>query len=67
MSFTQQQIDALEKAIAEGVSRVKYQDKEVQYRSLEEMQRILKIMKDSVSGSSPSSGLRVVFSHDKGL
>lgn len=36
-TFTWEQLEALEKAIAEGVRRVKYQDKEVEYRSLEEM------------------------------
>lgn len=37
MAFTTEQLTALENAIAEGVKRVKYQDKEVEYRSLEEM------------------------------
>ena len=36
-TYTIEQLTALEKAIAEGVKRVKYQDKEVEYRSLEEM------------------------------
>lgn len=47
MPFTQAQIEALEKAIAEGTLRVKYQDREVTYRSLEEMLQILNIMKKS--------------------
>lgn len=45
MAFTQSQIDALEKAIAEGTTRVRYQDREVTYRSLEEMMQILNMMK----------------------
>jgi len=45
--FTQAQIEALEKAIAEGTLRVKYQDREVTYRSLEEMLEILSLMKKS--------------------
>lgn len=48
MAFTQAQIDALEKAIAEGTTRVKYQDREVTYRSLEEMMQILNMMKKSL-------------------
>lgn len=53
MAFTQAQIDALEKAIAEGTTRVKYQDREVTYRSLEEMLQILSMMKNSLD---PTSG-----------
>ena len=41
--FTQEKLDALENAIAEGVLKVKYQDKEVQYRSLDEMLRLREI------------------------
>lgn len=36
-TYTWEQLEALEKSIAEGVKRVKYQDKEVEYRSLDEM------------------------------
>lgn len=44
-SFTSAQLEALEKAIAEGAQRVKYQDKEVEYRSLEEMMAIRDAMR----------------------
>lgn len=43
--FTQEKLDALENAIAEGVLKVKYQDKEVQYRSLDEMLRLRDLMR----------------------
>ena len=52
MAFTQAQIDALEKAIAEGTTRVKYQDREVTYRYLEEMMQILNMMKKSLGLTS---------------
>lgn len=38
-SFTQEQFDALNAAIAEGALTVKYSDKEVTYRSLNDMLR----------------------------
>lgn len=52
--FQQSDLDALEKAIKNGRIRVKYGDKEVTYRSLDEMMRIRDIMKGELSsGSSP--------------
>lgn len=41
MAFTQQQYDSLLAAYAEGTLKVRYQDKEVEYRSLEQMKTIL--------------------------
>lgn len=43
--FTQAQLDALETAIAQGALVVRYGDKHIQYRSIEEMLRIRDIMK----------------------
>jgi hypothetical protein len=37
VAFTQEQLDSIEAAIAEGALTVQYQDKRVTYRSLEEM------------------------------
>ena len=50
MAYTSEQITALESAIAEGALRVKYADKEVEYRPLDDMIRILNIMKAQVEG-----------------
>ncbi len=66
MAFTQAQLDALESAIAEGVTKVKYEDKEVTYRSLEEMQRIRNLMRDSL-GASDNSGAMRYPTYSKGL
>lgn len=44
-AFTSEQLAALEKAIAEGVYKVKYQDKEVEYRSLSEMITLRNLMR----------------------
>ena len=40
-TYTLEQYQALKCAIAEGAKVVRYQDKWIEYRSLEEMQRIL--------------------------
>lgn len=37
MAYTQTQLDTLTAAIAEGVLKVKYEDREVVYRSLDDM------------------------------
>lgn len=44
-AFTKASINALEVAISKGVKRVKYTDKEVEYRSLPEMIKLLEYMK----------------------
>ena len=46
MATTQEEIERLEAAIASGARRVEYSDKEIEYRSLEEMNRILKDLKN---------------------
>lgn len=40
MAFTQADLDAINDAIAKGVTKVKYQDKEITYRTLAEMYSI---------------------------
>lgn len=44
MAWTQEQYDKLQEAIGQGALLVKYGDKEVRYRSLDEMIRILNMM-----------------------
>lgn len=46
--FTFADLTALEKAIAEGVRRVKYTDKEIEYRSLDEMMKARALMRDAL-------------------
>ena len=40
MSFTQEQLTAIEAAIASGTTRVRYSDREVVYASINEMLRV---------------------------
>ena len=50
MAYSQADIDALEEAIGSGVKKVKFSDRETEYRDLREMREILKDMKASVGG-----------------
>ena len=44
MAYTQDQLTALKDALAEGTKVVRYQDKWVEYRSFEEMVKIINLM-----------------------
>jgi hypothetical protein len=50
MALSQADIDALELAIVSGVKKVKFSDRETEYRDLAEMKQILNDAKASVSG-----------------
>lgn len=69
MAYTQTDLDLLEKAIAQGARRVKYADKEVEYRDLNEMQDLRRIMRDELglNGTNPARRLRKYGSFNKGL
>lgn len=45
MAWTQSDLTAIETAIAQGVRRVEYNDREVEYRSLKEMKEIRELIK----------------------
>lgn len=55
-SFTQDQLDKLEEAIAMGAKRVKYADKEVEYQSMREMLQARDIMRRSLGLTDSSAG-----------
>jgi len=44
MAFTIEQYNALTAAIAQGATRVKYADKEIQYNSMDELIRLKALM-----------------------
>lgn len=55
-TVNQADIDALELAIRSGAKKVKYRDRETEYRDLSEMKQILADMKAEMTGSKrPSS------------
>lgn len=65
MAFSLAQLTALEDAISQGALRVKFSDREVQYRSLEEMIRLRDLMRKELGvASAPSK--RIVMVYDKG-
>lgn len=71
--FTFEDLTALEKAIAEGVRRVKYTDKEIEYRSIDEMMKARALMRDVLGVKKRCGkkglfgGTRLVAQHSKGL
>lgn len=72
--WTQQDVDALKKAIGSGVLRVRYSgppERELTYQSLAEMRSLLAEMvaevSGSVSGSGAGSSVWVQTTHDKGF
>jgi hypothetical protein len=52
MAYTQEQVDALKAAVARGVTRVRMNGEEVQYPSLGEMRRQIKVMEAEIAGGS---------------
>ncbi len=59
-TWTQTHLTALEQAIARGTLRVKYRDREVTYRTLDEMLQLRDVMRREIGQVSASSGRRVV-------
>lgn len=72
-AFTVENLKALEEAIASGVQRVKYSDKEIWYQSLSDMLQVRKLMREALGlvDNSARNGLfggkRLKAVHSKGL
>lgn len=67
MAFTQVQLQAVEKAIASGTTRVRYADREVQYRTLDELLQLRTAMKSEL-GLIEHGGIAIQYpSYSKGL
>lgn len=66
MAYTIEQYNALQAAIAEGALSVRYADKSVTYRSLDEMMRILKLMATELGLNACNGGGRRYASFSKG-
>lgn len=56
----------LEKAMAEGAIRVKYRDKEIEYRSLREMAQVRDLIKKKLGGTAGATNRRYA-NFSKGL
>lgn len=66
MAYTIEQYQALKDAIAQGALKVKYGDKEVEYRSLADMLSIKKQMENELFPSKRNNG-RTFASVTKGI
>lgn len=67
MAWTQAQLDALNKAIANGSTKVKYADREVTYRSLSEMLKLRTLMTDELNPASTTRSYFKKFAYSKGI
>lgn len=67
MAYTQQQLTAIEAAIAEGALVVQYEGKRVEYRSLADMIKIRDLIKGELGLNANSDGGVVYPSFSKGL
>ena len=59
MAYTQAQYDALTAALAQGAKFVKYADKEIEYRTVAEMEALQRTMAIDLGIIKPSSRKRV--------
>ena len=59
MAYTQADLDAVDEAIASGALLVKYNDREVRYRSLDDLYRIRNNIAAEVTGSNTPTQQRV--------
>lgn len=73
-TYTLKDLRALEKAIAEGAKVVKYNDKWIEYRSLDEMLKAVRVIKQALGLTEKSckksglfGGRRIKARHSKGL
>lgn len=65
MAYTSSDLSALERAIKSGARRVKYENREVEYRSLDEMQRLRNQMRRELGLAKSYKAIQPKF--DKGL
>lgn len=66
MAYSKEQYQTLQDAIASGTLSVKYSDKEVTYRSMDDMLRILALMEAELFPSKKSTRRKYAV-YDKGI
>lgn len=66
-TFTLEMLQKLEEAIAQGVRRVRYSDKEVEYASLDDMLRVRNLMRSQLGIASAKAFNPVYPRTSKGL
>lgn len=60
MAWTTTERDALKKAIAQGAQRVRFGDRDVEYRSLEEMRQTLALIEAELATAAGTARVRQV-------
>lgn len=55
MAYTQDDVDKLKEAISSGAEEVQFSDRRIKFRSIDDMNKLLKIMQDEVAGVNSSS------------
>lgn len=66
-NYTSEDLAALDAALAKGVKIVKYTDKEITYRTLEEMFELRNFIKGCLESNNGRRGTRSYASTSKGL
>jgi hypothetical protein len=57
MAYTEDQLTALEAALAKGEKRVTFGDKTVEYRSVEELKEAIRAVERGLSAQATNTGL----------
>jgi hypothetical protein len=57
MAFTQENLDALETALAKGEKRVSFGDKSVEYRTIDELRLAIREVKRDLNEQAVGTGL----------
>ncbi len=57
MAYTEEQLTALEAALAKGEKRVTFGDKTVEYRSVEELKEAIRAIDRGLSAQAANTGL----------
>ncbi len=63
MAYTQDQLNLLDAAIAQGALKVEFADKKVEYRSLEDMLTTRRLMAQELGLTTPNSGRKFAEYH----
>lgn len=67
MAYSQTDIDTLKAAVASGEKRVRFADREVEYRSIEELLKAISVAEAEVSESAGTRRRHIRISTSKGL
>ena len=67
VNFSSSDLEALESAIKKGIKRVEYDDKTVEYRSLDEMLKIRDLMRKHLCSGDDKFAKRFRPNYSKGL